>query len=425
MQHFRLARRWPLLVGGLVLLALLLSPTPRAAATDFRQGETIVIAAGEVIDDDLFVSASTIEINGTVKGDLIASGSVVVINGTVEGSTAAGGQSVSVNGTINGSLYTGGYDVQLNDGATIGRNLYFGGFSLGIHPGATVQRDVLATGYQVQIDGNVEGDVLVSVSALAVNGRVGGDLRGGVSSATGGPTPPMLGVPDTVTVLPPGLDIGSQSTIGGNMTVAAEQVSTGVDPEQSPVQRIILPRLGEFLAIVIVGGLLLRFGRGILEEVVAALRAQVLPGVGWGCVTAVAVPFVLLVAAVVVFLTTLLGGLVTFGQLVNELGALGGVTIAFALVTFLVFVSIITKVIVSQLVGDALLDRFAAGMAPGLRKRFLALVVGALLYELLRAVPILGPAVALVTILLGLGAIWLTLRERRRGFSRKSAQIMA
>lgn len=89
------------------------------------------------------------------------------------------------------------------------------------------------------------------------------------------------------------------------------------------------------------------------------------------------------------------------------------------------FVSIITKVIVSQLVGDALLDRFAAGMAPGLRKRFLALVVGALLYELLRAVPILGPAVALVTILLGLGAIWLTLRERRRGFSRKSAQIMA
>lgn len=400
-------------------------PTPRAAATDFRQDETIVIAAGDVIDDDLFVSGNTIEINGTVKGDLIASGSSVVINGTVEGSTAAGGQSIIVNGTINGSLYTGGYDVQLNDGAVIGRNLYFGGFSLGINPGATVQRDVLATGYQVRLDGDVEGDVLVSVSALAVNGRVGGDLRGGVSSATGGPTPPMFGMPDNVTVLPPGLDIGSQSTIGGNMTVAAQQVSTGVEPDQTPIQRVILPRLGEFLAIVIIGGLLLRFGRGILEEVVTALRAQVLPGVGWGCITIIVVPFVLLVAAVIVFLTTLLGGLVTFGQLVNELGSLGGVALAFALVTFLVFVSIMTKVIVSQLVGDVLLDRFASGMVPGLRKRFLALVVGALLYEILRAVPVLGPAVALVVILLGLGAIWLTIRERQRGFGRKSAQIVA
>lgn len=425
MHRFRVGRQWSAVVGGILLLALLLSPTPRAAATDFRQDETVIIAAGEVVDDDLFVSANTIEINGTVKGDLIASGSSVVINGTVEGSTAAGGQSVEVNGTINGSLYTGGYDVQLNEGAVIGRNLYFFGFSLGINPGAAVQRDVLASGYQVRLDGTVEGDVLVSVSALAVNGRVGGDLRGGVSSAAGGTVPPMPGMPDTVAVLPPGMDIGSQSSIGGNVTVSAEQISTGVETEESPVQRVLLPRLGEFLAIIIVGGLLLRFGRGILEEVVAALRTQVLPGVGWGCVTVLVVPLLLFVAVAIVFLTTLLGGLVTFGQLVNELAALGGVTIAFALVAFLVFVSIMTKVIVSQLVGDALLDRFASGMVPGLRKRFLALVVGALLYEILRAVPFLGPAVALLVILLGLGAIWLTIRDRRRGFGGKTAQIVA
>lgn len=422
-------RPWPrtaVLLGSLFLVALLLSPTPRAAATDFRSDQTVVIEAGEVIDDDLIISADRVEMNGTVKGDLIASGSTVVVNGTVEGSTAASGQTVAINGTLNGSLYTGGYDVQINDGATIGRNIYFGGFSLDINPGARVERDVLAAGYQVSIDGNVDGNVLVSVSALRVNGRVGGNLRGGVSSEdAGAQMPPMIGVPNTVDVLPPGLDIGAQSTIGGNMTVSADEVSTGVDPNASPVQRSILPRLGELIAILIVGGLLLRFGRGLLEETVAVLRAQVLPGMGWGCVTLLVVPFLLFVGVVVVFLTALLGGLVTFGQLTGEIASFGGVTLAFVLIGFLVVVSIITKVIFSQLIGSVLIDRAAASMEPGLRKQFLALAVGALIYELVRAIPLVGNAVAFVAILVGLGAIWLMIRERRRGFGVKSARVAA
>ena len=70
---------------GLTLAVLGLVARPTHAA-DIRTGERVVIAADEVIDDDLIVSAQFIEVNGTVTGDLVATGTIIIINGSVGGS---------------------------------------------------------------------------------------------------------------------------------------------------------------------------------------------------------------------------------------------------------------------------------------------------------------------------------------------------
>jgi hypothetical protein len=38
-------------------------------AADFRGGDTITVASGEVVDDDLYVSGTNIIIDGTVNGE--------------------------------------------------------------------------------------------------------------------------------------------------------------------------------------------------------------------------------------------------------------------------------------------------------------------------------------------------------------------
>jgi hypothetical protein len=78
------------LLMGFTLVVLGLFARP-AHAADIRTGERVVIAADEVIDDDLIVSAQFVEVNGTVTGDVVATGTVVVINGAVEGSVPGGG----------------------------------------------------------------------------------------------------------------------------------------------------------------------------------------------------------------------------------------------------------------------------------------------------------------------------------------------
>ena len=61
----KLSRAASLLSALLLVSVLALALAAPALAADIRGGDTIVIAADEVIDDDLFVSGNRVEVNGT------------------------------------------------------------------------------------------------------------------------------------------------------------------------------------------------------------------------------------------------------------------------------------------------------------------------------------------------------------------------
>ena len=60
----------------------------------FRSGDTLTVAAGETVPNDLYAFAGTVRIDGTVDGDLVASGGLVDVTGTVTGDVLAAGGSV-------------------------------------------------------------------------------------------------------------------------------------------------------------------------------------------------------------------------------------------------------------------------------------------------------------------------------------------
>ena len=111
------------------VLAVVAAGSPLGAA-DFRGGDEVVVAADEVIDDDLYAAGETIRIEGTVRGDVIAAGQQVVISGTVEGDLMACGQAVVVTGRVGDDIRMAGMALQLGDGATVSDDVIAAGFSL-------------------------------------------------------------------------------------------------------------------------------------------------------------------------------------------------------------------------------------------------------------------------------------------------------
>ena len=116
------------LLSLFVVALLILAPV--ALAYDGRSGKRVVIAKGEVINDDLFVGGETVIVDGTINGDLIAAGQTVTINGKVTGNVVAAGSSVIVNGEVGHDVFAAGAVVTIGPNARIGYNAYTVGASV-------------------------------------------------------------------------------------------------------------------------------------------------------------------------------------------------------------------------------------------------------------------------------------------------------
>jgi hypothetical protein len=394
----------------LSLLLLLFITVPVALAAEFRAADNVVIAEGEVIDDDLILSGNTIEMNGTVKGDLIAMASNVTVNGTVEGSVFAGGQSVVINGDVMGSVYGGAYLMEVGNQAKIGRNLYVGGYAITTKTGSTIGRSIYASGNQLVVGGTVADDVVFNGIALVINGSVGGDVDGTAASpdSAGFTPPPFVPGMDTIPLVSPGLTIGADAGIGGQVNVAETAPTT-----ETTSDRVIntgRARLGEFLALILVGALLIRLWPAFLQGAYDALTARLFPSTGWGCLVLILAPLFLFIGIILVFVTGLIvGGILTLGYLVSQIAIWGGTAVAFAAASFMVLTLTISKIVVASFGGKRLQGRFSTNDNPN---RYWALIIGAFIYEILAAIPFVGPVITFIVILTGLGAIFLMASNR-------------
>ena len=399
---------------GLALAVLGLLARP-AHAADIRTGERVVIAADEVIDDDLIVSAQFVEVNGTVSGDVVATGTVVIINGPVEGSVMVAAQSVEVNGPVGGSVYAAGYSLQLGGEADVQRNVLSFGFSATTQPGSQVGRDLYVAGYQLRHDGIVGGDLNVAVSALQINGTVGGDVTGEVSAAgRGAPRQvPLPNMPETVATLPSGLVVGPAARIDGQMNVRE------ISPAAQPVVGVFgLPlwlsdRLGTTIGLLLVAVFIIALWPRFLPALSGALQRRPLPSLGWGLLIYLLLfPVGILVGIVLIIGLTLLFAMVTFGQLTAAMLGLTVGTYLFALFGFLFFTYVIAWLVVGHLLGRALFNR--ANRPVSRIAQFFYVVLGVVLWQALRAVPVLGFIVAFFVGTLALGAVVVYWQDRHR-----------
>lgn len=414
-------RRTGLLLASAIVMAavLIFGLVPPALAAEFRSGDTIEIREGEVIDDDLFISGNRIEVYGTIKGDLIISAVEAIFSGEVEGNLVILGQDLEANGVVKGSLYGLGYSLTLGPEAKVARNVYFAGFDLMTEDGSTIGRGLYVGGYQASLDGEIANDVSIGVAALGVSGSIGGDVVGTVGDPDSSfNVPVMPDFPGAVEVERPGLNVSDMAQIEGDVDVTYTEVDFDA-PLPTPrsiipslISEFIVNRVGEFIALLIVGGLFLRIWPATMERAQQEVYRRPLNSAGWGCLITLIFFIGVPLAFMLVLLVAIIGGVFTFGQLFNDIMGLGSAVLTLISTSFLTIFSLVTKVVVGYLGGRMILKQLAPKMTPGYWTEFAGLALGVFLYEVVRAIPVLGWFFGIVVILVGLGAIYLALRTR-------------
>jgi hypothetical protein len=424
--------------AGVLLFALLtvVLVTP-AQALDIRSGDHIVIAAGEVIDDDMYLIAETVTIEGTVRGDVVAMGSTVTIaeGGEVEGDLIAGGQSIEIYGTVGDDARVAGTAITIGRDSQVADHVMSAGYSLLVDAGSTVGGDLVFAGGQALIAGDLDKNASIATGALRLEGRIGGNLDAEVGDpSTAPPFNPMSFIPNMPPMpsVPAGLTFGPEArvegdlrytsnveagipagAVGGETLRLAPPVEVRAQPkEPTTFEKFIdwfLRLVRRMISLLILGLLIAWLFSAILRKGADNLQAAPWPSLGWGILSYILGYFIVFVILLVTAILTAFLGLITLGGLSRLVAFAGGIGAAGFGLAFYFVVSYLSKILVAFMVGRWILARFSQSAS---ENRFWPVVVGLILFAILWSIPFLGWLVNAAAIFFGLGALWLAYRNR-------------
>jgi cytoskeletal protein CcmA (bactofilin family) len=367
--------RWLLsAAASIAVLAILTGGALAQGVLDekLRTGNTVTIAAGETVSNDLYAFAGTVRVDGTVDGDLIASGGLVDVTGTVTGDVLAAGGSVNITGTVGGDARIAGGSLSV--GGAIMEDLLATGGQLAVTSSGTIGEDLIAGTGQLTIDGAVTGDVLARTGTYSKGGTIGGTEDVTITPRDGQPAVP--GQP-------------------GAAPTATQQVIDAVQ---------------HFLVVVLVGAILIWFAPRAYAAMKTALQQRPLPAAGWGIVGILGFVVLLILVLIVMILLAIVFGLLGFADLVGLDILAGTVAILGASLVF----AVVAGYVADALVGVVLASLVMRAENPSRWRELAVLAVGAAVVVLLSSLPIVGPWVKLVVILLGLGAALIAWMRPRR-----------
>ncbi|NLF49936.1 MAG: polymer-forming cytoskeletal protein [Leptolinea sp.] len=447
---------WRLLTALMLLTVGLFAFTPTVYAAEINNSG--IVKAGEVINDDLFLSGETVRMDGEVNGLLLATGNAVIINGIVNGDLIAlgssvtvtedavidgnifsGAQNITINGKVTGSLFAG--SATLNNGATsiISRNQYFGGYSFTQSKGAVTDRDIRAAVYQASLDGETGQDAVIYGEAVEVTGSIKRNAEFLVGTPTNQvePMSPFMGNMGVTRNLKPGLRVDPAAVIGGVMTytskvnqsssIAAtpaggivfqtpvpESTGESVETPPTPVTQAVgvftgFARIaGNLISLLLIGALILWKAPALLNETAEMVKAKPWASTGYGFVVILVGYAAATLALMVIVIAGIIIGFITIGGLGGVTVGLGLSSLATATSIFSLCVFYVSKIIVSFVFGKWIFSK----LAPENTSNIWPLVIGILIYVILDSIPFLNFLVELAFILLGVGAIWLVYRAR-------------
>ncbi|MCP4140157.1 MAG: hypothetical protein GY755_07690 [Chloroflexi bacterium] len=444
-----------------VFLLVALAIVPTASAFEGREGDEVIIEADEIIEDDLYIGAETVVVDGTIKGDLFTGAAFVTINGTVEGDLVTGAQNVTINGSVEGDLMafaqsvvingtvgddirSGAAAMQLGPDAKIGDDLLFGGASLEAKNGSFIGGDIVVGGAQVLVAGDTEGNITAGTAAFELSGNVDGNVKAYVDSSAEGETiPPMSYGPSMNINIPhvaPGITIEKSASIGGDLSYTAYNEMTfpagvvagetlRIEPsydDYNNYEHPVPPTAAEMagfwalgllrtiIILTVIGLLVSWLFPNFLAAAEYKLRTETMPSFGWGFVAYAAFYFALLVVFTAMIIGAIIFGFLSLGGLSGVIIAIGLLTLFALIVGFILTVAYLTKIIVSVLGGKLILARVKPELA---NHKVWPLVIGVILLSLVMSVPFAGWLVKLIVVLFGLGALWLLGRDQ---FSKKA-----
>ena len=377
-----------LLIFGLSFLGFQM-----ATATSFIQTNQFLIGETDVLDDDLWLSANSIEIKGQAKNDLFLMATAgswktqdekegnILLAGQLENDVWAVGNTISLTGAIQDHARLLARIITVN--GSVSNNSIFAGNSIHLTQTARMGRDVLVLGENVIMEGNVDGNLIIFCKSVTLAGKCAGNVRMAAGDIVVLPQTQITG--DLIYSSPAELVLDKGVVLRGRLIREAEEISKA---ERKPLiswpSQLLQSWL--FTGALCVGALMMFLFPVFLNESAAQIQTST-----WKCM-AVGFVAVCLVPMACFFLAISLIGL------------------PLALLTALTFIvlSYLCKISVALVIGTLITRRKLQGP-----RMFPVMGLGLVLLYAAAGSGLAGSIVSFLIICLGLGGIILALLARR------------
>jgi Putative zinc-finger len=379
-----LSRRITKTSSMLLLFVLILSAPDAARALDFRRDGDTHVAAREIISETLVCTGDVVTVDGTIDGDLVVAAERFTLRGTVTGNLFVFGGEVEIDGSIEGSVVSIGKTVRLGGSVDGGATLV--GKRLSVMDDARIERDVTLLGEGARIAGAAGRDVTFAGEWIEVRAEITRDLH-------------VLGAEHVVLLdaARVGRDVRARlwghdeeverapgASVVGEVAVAQESMVREHYLAHYQHVGFYVMLLMSAAAAFVYGLLIYLFDPRLFEAELPDGRAFV-RSLGTGFVVVLAGPVAL--------------GLIGLTVIGIPIAVIGFFILLSALYT--------SYVLVAGMVGQSVFE--PRGSGPGAFAP--SLLVGVLIVSAVAALPFIGPAIRILTVLFGMGCLF----ERVRG----------
>ena len=373
-----------------IVTLLMIFTTVPVLAFDGRTGDTITVTSGEVVDDDLYVAADAVTIDGAINGDLWAAGGTITVNGVITGSVMAVAETVKIGGEVDHAVRAAGQSLSIS--GNVNGDLIVAGGEVNIASTAIIKGDLLLAAGNIRIDGLIEGDVKGYGGEVIIGNGIKGNVDLKVESLAVLPTANIEG--DLTYTSEEEADIQSGAQIAGATTHNLPPVKE--EPAKAFPPFGIVGKVIRFLMALLTGLVIILIAQRRLTSIAESIRSRPGASAGWG--------------ALIVFVAPIAAVLVCFTVVGIPVGV-----IALGLWGMALYLA---QIPVGLFLGRWIIGRFRAveGKAIMVGALALGLVLLKLLELLLGLIPLpgLGFFIGLAVVgLFGLGAVVVTERKRR------------
>lgn len=364
---------------GIVIVALFAALS--AQAVEFVQTEAFVSSEGEILREEIWVSAQTITIDGEMTDDLMATGTLLDLRGRFQGDVWGCGDTINANGLFGDNVRIIARSAKISgtlDGSLVSlwpTSLFDN--TIKIERSAVIKKNMLFHGGNIISEGDIVGNVLI----LAKNATLGGQIDGDVSV-----------VAQNIVVLPGTVINGNLTYTAPNELILSPSVTLIGELKRNalPIPKIFKPNLiGHFMfgiAALVTGlvfvGLFPRYAGGTLHALRTSRGLSMLIGFA---------ALVMLPATAFLLLFTVVG-----------------LPLSMLVFLFYLILLYLSKIVVALALGSALLRRkeFSKKKAAG------SLALGLFIIYALTSFVAASMLINILIIILGLGALLLALFKK-------------
>jgi len=378
-----------LLFSLLSLILLLLFLPTVALAQDSEKPQNFEVKKGEIINHDFFAAGDTVTISGVVNGDVYAAGASVTVDGTINGDLLAGAGMITLLGEVTDDVRIAGGNILIN--GTVGKNVTLAGGTATITSEAEIGGSILAFVGSLELRAPVGRDANLFAGRAVIGNQIGGDLKGEFDELILTSEAGILG--DLNYKSPQKAEIAEGAIILGKTNYQLSEKERAPSLNMRVLAEPSVPRgtnlwlsLSSFILSLLLGlGFLYVFPkRG--EAIVKILTSRLWVSLGAGFLTLILLPVGMLFLMITII----------------------GIPLALMLIPLIIFILYFSKIFAALCAGRWILNRFNWSKSWNW-----ALLIGLIVYSLLRQLPIVSPIVVFAFMTLGLGAFILDQKALR------------